>query len=213
MTDRRSWPRREYGTCVYQSVTYVYVPIPKCASTWMKHKFGKHRGNFEREHPDPNARYVVVLRDPIDRWISGLAQVHHGNPMDWYLHYRNIGWDQIMNTVVFDNHTEPQYSYIQNIDFDRTTWFKFGNGLERAVTDWAQDRFDLRPLPTDPSDDQVNAMQDKPALEPGRTLSGAEMLQEIKTTITRNPQYIERLREFYHKDFQLYESVSFYRPR
>ena len=209
---RRVWSHHAYGSCVVHT-GYVYVPIPKCASTWMKHAFGKQRANFETDldFPRDHAEYVVVLRDPVDRWISGLAQHHTGNAADWHLHYRNLGWDHVFDQVVFDNHTEPQSSFVCNINFDRVTWFRFGADLDKDFRHWCQGRFEPRPQSSNKEDSQVNALLGRPALVPGRTLSGAEMLEEIRQVVQDNPKYQQRLREFYHKDYKLYGSVPFYR--
>lgn len=209
---RNQWSGHLYGTCVIRPA-YVYVPIPKCASTWIKHAFGKTRDNFETGAalPGPYVTWVVVLRDPIDRWISALAQHHHGSRVDWDRHYRNLGWDRVFEQVVFDNHSEPQSSFIRSIDFDKTVWFQFGPDLTRDFYDWCQDRFVTRPHPNEAEDSQVNALASKPALQPGLTLSGKEMLEEIRQVVQDNPKYQQRLREFYRKDYKLYESVPFYR--
>jgi hypothetical protein len=190
---------------------YVFVPIPKCASTWFKHAFGKNRGNFETNggFVIPDSTWVVVLRDPVDRWISGLAQYHHGHTLDWYLHYRNLGWNRVFEQVVFDNHTEPQSSFISNINMSNTVWFQFGSTLSQDFGHWCQDKF--VPEPNLIEDDQTNSMVSMPALQPGRTLSGQQMLTEIREVVQNNPGYQQLLREFYREDCKLYDSVPFYR--
>lgn len=177
----------------------------------MKHSFGNHSTNFETQSQDiPDAaEFVVVLREPTDRWISGLAQHHHGNEVAWHLHYRNLGWDAVLSQVIFDNHTEHQTSFLQHIDRQRITWFEFGPDLTEDFYHWCQGRFDPAPC----SDRQINALADQPALIPDRSMTGLDMLEEIRAVINGNSKYQQRLRDFYHKDYELYESAHFYRAR
>ena len=205
---RKQWSEHPYGTGMITQ-HYVYVPIPKCASSWMKSTFHWERFvNFETQDQDVphDAEFLVVLRDPIDRWISGLAQFHRGSRLKWHKHYRNLGWDRVLSRVIFDNHTEHQTSFLQNIDHRRVTWFKFGPDLARDFFDWGQGK-----SVQGPEISPVNCSAEHIANIPGETLSAGEMIEEIQAAIEANVGYQQRLREFYCEDYKLYESVPFYR--
>ena len=104
-----------------------FVTINKCCSSsiinWCQHT----NWLAVNTHLDDNKRkYLVILRDPIDRWISGFST---------YLSINNIDvktidhkyWKIFKDVVVFDGHTLPQYKHLipiklENIiaiDFDR----------------------------------------------------------------------------------------------
>ena len=90
------------------------VVIRKSLSTFMK-KICRENG-FRSSTVDQNQKrkYLVVLRDPLDRWY---ASVH------WYI--RNHGLDKkdihpslidfMVNNICWDDHTLPQYCYLTGI--------------------------------------------------------------------------------------------------
>ena len=95
-----SWLHYDYR----QDVSYVYINIPKNASSWMKENFGGYlydwRNNRFRADVDSAVTlrraleavksYVVILRDPISRWITGFAQSFWGWNVDDPNYYRNL---------------------------------------------------------------------------------------------------------------------------
>ena len=209
MITRNQWPAHPYGTCMI-SQHYVYVPIPKCASSWMKHIFfGNVSVNFETQSQDlpHDAEFVVVLRDPVDRWISGMIQYFRGVNLTWSGHYRNLGWDRVLSQVIFDNHTEHQTSFLQKIDHRRTTWFKFGPELRGDFLHWCQDKIVVTGRDRGP----MNCSANQPGMRPGSNLCANEIIKDIHTMINSNPGYQQLLREFYREDCKLYDSVPFYR--
>lgn len=58
-----------------ESSDYVYVPILKNAHSWGEQTFAKYF-NFSRIPLDLSKKkqFIIFLRDPIDRWLSGIPQ-------------------------------------------------------------------------------------------------------------------------------------------
>lgn len=223
---REHYHRHPYGSCLIRQdnqhdYTLIYVTIPKCASTWMKHVFKPAQDADYREISGAK-HYVVILRDPIDRWISGFAQAQVGTTPYHKSHFTHLGWDQVFAKIVFDNHTEPQVSFLAGIDTQDVTWFKFGDDLYDDVQHWAQSRgwsirqrtledsqhnefnqsrWNAAQIFTDPRDPSVSTTGP----------SAWEIQQQARDAMSQRPRWRQQLLDFYHRDFELINSVNFYR--
>lgn len=110
-----------------------YLNIPKNASTfltnvltdngWVYHVLGDGSHLIKE--------CMVVLRDPIDRWISGFSTYasscilgpHYGS--DLFLKDYNILAERIIfDNLSFDDHTAPQTRYIAQLPPKPVTYFK-----------------------------------------------------------------------------------------
>ena len=121
--------------CDFTKSYFVYVPITKCASTFISNflqgpDFDSHEWNFVGNqgyhNPPPRDQtwHMTVLRDPLDRWISGI--VH-------WLSHRSDWLDMIpkvFDQIEMDIHTTPQSWFLSDIDFDRTVWIQYRKNLE-----------------------------------------------------------------------------------
>ncbi len=77
----RYWERRGYvsGTCMFHDPTRLcYLNIPKNASTFLKENLVKQEWvmlhNSVRRVKRETTNTIIILRDPIDRWFTGIAQ-------------------------------------------------------------------------------------------------------------------------------------------
>lgn len=203
------WHRHPYGQSVRLG-QHFYVPVPKSASTWCKQiwTLGQPFDFLAGEH-DLDA--VVILRDPIERWVAGFAQCQVGNHPSVDDHWERLGWDWVFDTVVFDNHTEPQVSFLAGIEVDRTTWFRMDDYLEDHMLWWMQDHMgvDRSAVKTDRyrSQDQAAPVFDDGAV--GR--SQTEIAAMAKHALASIPGASDRIRDFYKEDFDLYHTVEYYR--
>ena len=91
-----------------------YVQISKCASTqmiaWCQQQGWQHT-RYLGEPENLKRRYLVLLRDPIDRWVSGMKQWMKNNN---YVHtqFTAQSWQLIQQHLMFDDHTMPQYRFL-----------------------------------------------------------------------------------------------------
>ena len=86
----------------------MYVYIPKNASSWTKPNLRDWGWQFYNYHTDQlNKTAIVVLRDPVERWLSGIAE--------YFALYQNTTNDLVDNKslqqiifdrITFDDHTE-----------------------------------------------------------------------------------------------------------
>ena len=85
-----------------------YVPIPKCASSSLRHCFPDWRG-VDKFEGDPDNGWVVV-RHPVERWFSAMAETakEPERPFELLL-------DEVRATgkLVYDAHSAPQWNYVK----------------------------------------------------------------------------------------------------
>jgi hypothetical protein len=83
----------------------VYIPIPKNASTTMEGtlevSYGIKKQDFSNYYDLDADRYIVLIRNPIDRWTSGYIQ--------------DGGNEDTISEYIVGDHTLPQCDYL---DFD-----------------------------------------------------------------------------------------------
>lgn len=203
------WHRHPYGQSV-RLQDHVYVPIPKSASTWCKEIWAIGQEFDFLANLEQDLRYAVILREPVDRWLAGFAQCQVGNDPAWEGHWERLGWDWVFDTLVFDNHTEPQASFLAGLDLDRITWFRFGEGLEQNMLGWMRDTMGI---------DRGNVLADRYSGrdQPPRTFrdgkigrSQPEILAMAQQALDTRPGALDRVRQFYREDYDLWHGVEFY---
>jgi hypothetical protein len=191
---------------------YILVHIPKCASSWMKPVFGDGKSfnwltgeyyesvdqEFANSVKNASKHFVCVLRDPVQRWISGFAQTKPDLKMTW---------KQVLDQIVFDNHTEPQISFLHRIDTDNCTWFYCNQDLKKTVTNWiAKQPHDLFRIPNDSNNNSYNITQDKDT-------ESVKIYKQIQHFLNTSPNAVKILQRFYQQDYDLINSLNFYEAR
>lgn len=202
------WKRHPYGQSIRLQDRF-YVPIPKTASSWCTEIWGMgHPFDFLAQDHDLSA--VVILRDPIDRWIAGFAQCQVGNDPSWEGHWQRKGWDWVFDTVVFDNHTEPQVSFLAGLDLGRITWFRLDDKLESNMLQWFLQTFGIDRRSANP-DRYQGRDQPAPVFRNGTMgRSQAELVSMAQHALDTRPGARERVSEFYSEDYALWHGVKFY---
>ena len=117
---------KSYAMKVDPTLKYAWINIPKNASSFIQKALGDNKWN---DVPDDlinsiaessNIKKLVVLRDPVERWISGFAEcwADHDNILD--LLDSNTFYDTVQKNPVYDDHTEYQHRFIgkaQNLQY------------------------------------------------------------------------------------------------
>jgi hypothetical protein len=203
---------------------YVYVNIPKNASSWLKAQIDGPYFNYITDSR-PESIYVVALRDPIERWISGAAQSFVGcspeNP--WF--FLNLGFNAIFDHVVFDEHTAPQKLFLTNIDFDKVVWFNCDKNLDTNWNDWAKDKIIPRTSNTDwwaePTNPYNISALGKANFFPAqhdesKNITGwtqQRIIDMLREHLNTCPEHVEQLKWYYRECYELIDSVKFYKAR
>ena len=180
----------------------MYVNIPKNASSWTKpnlkdwgwENYNYHTDNLYHKHA------LVVLRDPIERWLSGIAEymyLYHKN-LDT-AHFSNCFFDLVFDRIAFDDHTEQQVLFIEGLNLDNCTFFwcgpKYRESFSHFLTSHGM-----------PNRYFNYAYQHVTEDDPIRK----KFKQIFKQVLEKNSKYITNLDCFFSKDYKLIRTIKFY---
>lgn len=141
------------------------VNIPKNASSYMLDWARRHQWmtTVADDHSDTITEMIVILRDPLDRWISGIVQYlntyilsvqgpngpvfpnepysPHNWPMDavqWIDAYNQTTERLIFDIVNrFDDHVWPQHEFVENLlPAVKRKYFLLDHNFDAAIADY-----------------------------------------------------------------------------
>ena len=109
----------------------TYINIPKNASSYMKACLmgSKYKWTYYN-HFIAQQQNLIILRDPVDRWCSGMAQSLFNSKME-------MSDDDIFKHITFDDHTELQTYFLQDIDLTNTVFFLVDDQLTENLNTWS----------------------------------------------------------------------------
>jgi hypothetical protein len=177
----------------------MYVYIPKNASSWTKPNLLDHGWEFFNYHTDQlNKPALVVLRDPVERWISGMAEYLTLYQPNFRLSFQETE-ELIFDRIVFDDHTEKQVKFLQGLDTDRCTFMRCDENYRSNFSDFISEhygpnkyaRYEYQHVSNDDSDRRRFKLLFSRILE-------------------RESKYVRRLTDYYEDDYKLIEQVKFY---
>jgi hypothetical protein len=199
----RTWDDKGhvYGECMsHPNTDLMYVYIPKNASSWTKPNLQDFGWEFYNYHTDGlNKHAMVVLRDPVDRWLSGIAEyltLYHTN----LILEPNI-LNLIFDRICFDDHTDRQVNFIHGLDTDNCTFFR----CDQYYRDDFSTFLDEHNMP---NRYHRYEFQHVSKLSPVRDGFKNIFLREIT-----NPKYLQAVKDYFSADYELINSVKFYGSR
>ena len=180
------------GECWVDDTHHLtYVHIPKNASSFVKGCLIGCYGMWRHSETLVSAdEYLIVLREPIERWISGIAEYCYNSGTMMTV-------EQALEQITFDDHTEHQVYFIKDVNLIRSTFLRVDNNLRNNLDRWLG-QFNYR------TNIQI-------ALE-YNTSEGSkrEFINRFTEEINSNSAYRARLEEYFADDYKLYNSVTFY---
>jgi hypothetical protein len=102
-----------------------YLSIPKNASTYLSNTLLINGWHYHvlGDDSDKITHAMVVLKDPIDRWVSGVGTyisswiLGPGYGSDHFVeNYNNLSERLLFETLILDDHTTPQIDYIEQLE-------------------------------------------------------------------------------------------------
>ena len=180
-----------------------YLHIPVCASSWGKTIFTatgfEPNGTLNQDYTT-----VVFLKDPIDRWLSGLAtwltyRLPQHTPLT-SVRDNSALLDVLFDTVRQDDHTERQLFFLQNVDVSRAKFFLINDTFNESVNKYFIQNF---------STDISNYSKENQT-----TLQGGKLIpkQYFRSVLESTPQYLDRVLQFFERDYQFLQKISFENP-
>ena len=183
----------------------VYIPIPKNSSSYIGQLLLKNNwniGNFLTTDLT-NKQLIILLRDPIDRWISGIAEylcsslLKNGRTSDDIIkNWNGIVQDLVFDQVIFDDHTEKQVYFIQSIPRENCVFFNSAKQPEQAVKQY------LTTYDVDLNIDIVidrNQTQGNKYKEP--------LVNFLRDQLAQNPSLTNKLMNTYREDYTLWNVI------
>lgn len=115
---------------------WFYLNIPKNSSSSTKKTLSEVDWKFGDARDFPNSEKIIILRDPITRWISGMSEylmMYHQDIVDGIvspMEYdclpilgEKLGLSLLFDRMTFDDHTERQAVFLNDIDTTDSHWF------------------------------------------------------------------------------------------
>jgi hypothetical protein len=178
--------------------------IPKNASTFITN-FLVHNGWRHSNASDPEIKQqIVVLRDPLERWVSGFATY----AASWILgpsygsdnfseDFNDLSERLIFDQIIFDDHTTPQVQFIEQLNKNiPTTYFALNHDLVTNLKSFLGKELDWR------EDLNSNITENN--------YDTKQVASKMKFTLSQNPAYTAKVVDCYRQDYDFIKSVNFY---
>jgi len=196
------WATRGHiqGQCMsHWDSPYMYINIPKNASSWTKPNLMDYGWEFYNYRTDGLDKHsLIVLRDPVERWVSGIAEfltLYHPK----FTASDSELVDLIFDRIAFDDHTERQVYFLHGININNSTFFWCDENYRKNFSTFIHENYG-------PNRYNNYAYQHVSENSPER-----KRFKEIfNSALTQNSKYLEQLQNHFRLDYQLIEQVKFY---
>jgi hypothetical protein len=169
-----------------KSITFIH--IPKNASSFIKGCLISSNSFTHSDSLVTADHYLITLRDPIERWISGVAQfMSDTNNQQVTLH-------KLIDRVAVDDHTELQTYFLEGVDLDRCTFIRVDKNLRTNLSAWFKKNNYVVDLDSIPNINQGNQL----------------LKDRVAAMIDGNSQIKLKLVTHYEQDYALINRVKFY---
>lgn len=194
-----------FGECMsHPASDLMYVNIPKNATSWTKPNLVDFGWEFYNYHTDNlcHKTAMVVLRDPVERWASGIAEYLYLYHRDWATSaFTTEMLDLIFDKIAFDDHTESQVYFIEGLDLSRCVFFKFDENYRQNFSNFLAENG----MPNKYYNYEKQHVSDN---EPVR-----KQFKEIFTQALKNSKYLNQVEDYFRQDLKLIEQTQFYGTR
>ena len=170
----------------------IFVSIPKNASSFVSDWLVEN-GWISRQIDSTDPKYVaLVLRDPVDRWCSGMAQYLQGISVD--VTTLNTATDKILFDVVngFDDHTWSQHLFYEDIFPNRP---RIAFHTEKNLQHSLKQYFRLNQPETTNYNYSTNN-------------GNLELVEYFKDKL-EDPILLEKVKQAYRRDYELMSGMNF----
>ena len=174
--------------------SYSVLLIPKNASSWLRYNLLGTAQSIEHF----NRNTVCVLRDPLDRWTSGVAEFL-SSPGGKYVSTEQVLESFIVHNTALDLHTLPQNKFVSKLDESATMWFYLDQQFTENFFTWASDN---RLTVHNKSTKKINNTVD--------IATKSKLVEYYKDLANKDSELKNKLLDFYKEDFDLIQRVKFY---
>jgi hypothetical protein len=194
-----------FGTCwTADNTDLMYVNIPKNASSWTKPNlislgWGEH--NYQKENLQ-HKHAIVVLRDPMIRWLSGVGEY-------FSLYNSNVDlpgagkafFELVLDLVTLDDHTERQVYFIDGLDHNNCTYFYCDNNYSSMFGHFLN------------SKGMRNRFSEYNRQHTTEQSEMRSLITKYFTPMLDDPKCVNHIKNHYKLDYELINRVKFYGRR
>lgn len=195
----------QFGRCfIDQDRTLMYVPIEKTATRVIQSMVTtlefQELDFFRSKNQAVPA--MVVLRDPVQRWVSGLVEylLRTKQNLDDMTKANFVA--QVFDQVLFDIHTCPQHRFVAGLE-GQTTYIWFDQKQKPQLIECVSKYFNEHGFANEwtpnkfPNTDNLISDSKK-------------QLTQLFEDMLQRPDMLQKIKTFYSKDYELIESIKFY---
>lgn len=182
------------------TIEHCWQQIPVNASTWATATL--LASDFTRTSTiDNNYTTIVFLRDPIDRWLSGVAQCICGKYPQYTslegIRDHSLLLDLIFTYIQLDVHTGLQTDFLKELNLSQTKFFMVNDSLSASVGEYFKQTANL-------------ILPDLPRENAG-TLNSGKLIpkQYFKSVLESNPIYLRNVKRFFYSDYRFIQTQQF----
>jgi nicotinamide riboside kinase len=183
---------------------FLYVVIPKNASSFVTdglRNMGWSSAYYQEIYkPNRNQKVLVILRDPYQRWISGMVQylsMYHGDTIKSIT--KDI-FELLVDKVVFDDHTELQSYYLNGIDTNDCVFLNAKDNIRGWLNKTLIEKFSENNTPFIDIGLLNNSQLD---------YSHKFFKEELLKNLNNNISAVEKIKSYYKKDYDLINSIQY----
>jgi hypothetical protein len=182
---------------------HMYLPILKNAHSWATSLLETNlqfvnQNIFSREYPQL-VKFIVILRDPIERWVSGAAE--YLSKYDPDVCREIVNNDNFMKLLCdigrLDLHTNRQLDVLYDIDIKQCVFFKCDSTLESTMYHF---------IKTVAKRDSVIPSNHYNMIEEGT--ESKKIVYYALTERLQDKEYFDRVNNYLSPDIQLLEYVT-----
>jgi hypothetical protein len=181
---------------------YFYINIPKNASSYLDQLCSYNGWPICNVAQINHVTPIIVLRDPVDRWVSGITQYLHSfvlnshnvralSGQDFIAQYSDIFERLLFDQVIVDDHTMPQYYFIDGIDHEKAKYFYFGPTLDNEF----RSEFNLSPVKVNENRGSDN-------------INKQVVSAYIQQRLNNDPTLLATIKRCYQKDYTLISQAN-----
>ena len=205
-----------YAVMVSPGLTHAWINIPKNASSFCQKVFDDN--GWTMCHTDDlvdgillahTIKKIVVLRDPVERWISGFAQCmadHHTKDVLELLD-NHAFWETLRFNPVFDDHTEYQHRFIgaaQNVKYINMQ----SRNTENSISDPNRFYRDLTEFVRNAGGTSEFQYWKEPINPAENDSEKIAIYTKLRAIIKENKDCYTILKNAHRKDYELYNTLT-----
>lgn len=186
-------------------VDWAYIKINRTGSTWLENYLVDN--GFKREEPKKlkNHHKLVILRHPIDRFLSGVSFFDEfydkliANPSMTFPQY------------ITDPHFKPQTLFLREVDLNNCTFVQYNKNLPKNIESFLKEHNVTMKNPPAAWTGKVTPftqnLKDKTIMSPDKN---TQVRFDVMNRMDNDVKFESKIKSYFVDDFKLYDTVKWY---